>query len=87
MLILTIQNDGTGDLETGNYICKAYINKTLLGVCNLEKFKRNRGYISCLQEAAMKLREKEDAELRKWIQTYFRNKIEVGEFEKVGETK
>jgi hypothetical protein len=63
MLVLTVQNDGTGDLETGNYICKAYINKTLLGIARLEKFERKLGYISCLQEAVEKIREKEDIEL------------------------
>ena len=44
MLILTIQNDGTGDVNVGNYVVQVLMNKRLLATGEVKGYLRVRGW-------------------------------------------
>ena len=52
MLIVTIQNDGSGDIDTGNYDCKVYVNKCLIASGRVEDHKRADGWRDLLIDVA-----------------------------------
>jgi hypothetical protein len=52
MLIITLHNDGTGDLLTGNYDYKVYINDRLLARGRVEDHPRDEGYRGLIKALA-----------------------------------
>ena len=68
MLIITIHNDSSGDIKTGNYNYKVFINKELLEEGRIEKHNRSLGYQELIRRVAKETKKKQDADIKKLIE-------------------
>ena len=73
MLIITIHNDSSGDIKTGNYNYKVFINKELLEEGRIEKHNRSLGYQELISRVAKETKKKQKEVLRELLENNILN--------------